>query len=278
MVSTSLSMDGVPFLWHDPNPLAFTAILRRTGVVGGRCKPVFSSEKLASQMTFEEIKRSWHFQCSNQVKSILRLEEWLSEFGKHTNLKMLWFDVKVEAENIAVMTQNLVTQLDTYTNPDLVVQFSVGTRSDAARELQRALRMFGRADLSNLISMDTLAVGAFVTKSSIPENYNGINKAVGPNSTSVQKREEDGVGCGCCANIGKPLTLTGSQSLLRNIVNFNVASRNNHFNRTRSYIRIFTWTIDDRPTMSWLVGAGVDGVITNKPKTLAQVLANRIHS
>jgi len=275
----SLSSDGVPFLWHDPNPWAPTTWLRSMGLVGGRCKPVFStSNKIASQMTFEEIKRSWYYQCSKQVKSILRLEEWLSEFGKHPNLKMLWFDIKVDDQNIPNMARKLVTLLPTYTNPDLEVKFSVGRRAGAARDLQKVLGELGRADLSHSISLDTLAVGALVTDASIRLHYDGINKASGPNGNSVQVRNSEDVGCGCCANIGFPLTITGSQSVLRRIANFNIAARNAHFNSTSSYVKIFTWTIDDRPTMEWLVGAGVDGVITNKPKLLAQVLANRNHS
>ena len=90
--------------------------------------------------------------------------------------------------------------------------------------------------------------------------------------TSLQVIEEEGVGCGCCANIGKPLTLVGSGAAFKSIVGFNVAARDEHFNRTGSYVKIFTYTVDDAPTMEWLVRR-VDGVITNKPKILAQIVA-----
>ena len=44
--------------------------------------------------------------------------------------------------------------------------------------------------------------------------------------------------------------------------------------QTGSYVRVFTWTIDDKPTMEWLIRVGVDGIISNKPKLLASVWAN----
>ena len=43
------------------------------GLIGGKCKPVFSSTKAASTMTFAEIKGSWHFQCDSQVRLELKL-------------------------------------------------------------------------------------------------------------------------------------------------------------------------------------------------------------
>ena len=50
----------------------------------------------------------------------------MSEFGKHPNLKMLWFDVKVEEANITKMIQRLVTLLESYTNPGTVLACSLG--------------------------------------------------------------------------------------------------------------------------------------------------------
>ena len=49
-----------------------------------------------------------------RVQPILRLEEWLVEFGKHPNLKMLWFDVKVEATEIFAMARKLLELLSSH--------------------------------------------------------------------------------------------------------------------------------------------------------------------
>jgi glycerophosphoryl diester phosphodiesterase len=40
-------------------------------------------------------------------------------------------------------------------------------------------------------------------------------------------------------------------------------------------LAVHVWTINDRPTMEWLVDIGVDGVMTDRPTLLEQVLADR---
>ena len=42
-----------------------------------------------------------------------------------------------------------------------------------------------------------------------------------------------------------------------------------------SGLAVHVWTIDDRPTMEWLVDIGVDGIMTNHPTILETVLAER---
>ena len=37
---------------------------------------------------------------------------------------------------------------------------------------------------------------------------------------------------------------------------------------------VVSWTVNDRPTMEWLVGIGVDGLITDRPGLLRDVLAD----
>lgn len=40
-------------------------------------------------------------------------------------------------------------------------------------------------------------------------------------------------------------------------------------------LAVHVWTIDDRPTMEWLVDIGVDGIMTDRPTLLEEVLAER---
>ena len=40
-------------------------------------------------------------------------------------------------------------------------------------------------------------------------------------------------------------------------------------------LAVHVWTINDRPTMEWLLDIGVDGVMTDRPTLLEQVLAER---
>lgn len=40
-------------------------------------------------------------------------------------------------------------------------------------------------------------------------------------------------------------------------------------------LAVHVWTIDDRPTMEWLIDIGVDGIMTNRPTLLEQVLQER---
>jgi glycerophosphoryl diester phosphodiesterase len=42
-----------------------------------------------------------------------------------------------------------------------------------------------------------------------------------------------------------------------------------------SGLSVHVWTIDDRAEMEWLVDIGVDGIMTNHPTILEQVLAER---
>ena len=51
------------------------------------------------------------------MKPILTLEDWLANFGRHPNLKLLWFDVKVGDQKIDLMTERLIGLIDNYTSP-----------------------------------------------------------------------------------------------------------------------------------------------------------------
>jgi len=43
----------------------------------------------------------------------------------------------------------------------------------------------------------------------------------------------------------------------------------------RNDMQIYVWTVDDAPTMSTMIGLGVDGILTNRPKVLEKVLTER---
>ena len=43
----------------------------------------------------------------------------------------------------------------------------------------------------------------------------------------------------------------------------------------RRDLRVFVWTVDSREEMEWLVGSGVDGVITNRPGMLGDIVERR---
>ena len=67
-----------------------------------------------------------------------------------------------------------------------------------------------------------------------------------------------------------PLAINAWQGL-KDIVAYNIRWRNSHFQSTGSYIYVYVWTIDDPMQMKWLIKAGVDGIITNKPLLLENV-------
>ena len=83
--------------------------------------------------------------------------------------------------------------------------------------------------------------------------------------------------CGCCANLGLPLVVTSRWESFKSIVSFNLAQRKLYKNSSGSHVRIYTYTIDDPDQMDWLLGAGVDGIITNKPRLLAQRISLKYH-
>lgn len=70
-----------------------------------------------------------------------------------------------------------------------------------------------------------------------------------------------------------PLAINAWQGL-RNIVRYNIRWRDSHFRATGSYIYIYVWTIDNPNQMKWLIRIGVDGIITNRPHTLSNVLSS----
>ena len=81
--------------------------------------------------------------------------------------------------------------------------------------------------------------------------------------------------CGCCANIGRPILAFNKWSGLQKLVNFNVAQRNLVSRRDGNYVSIYVWTIDEPIHMEWLISSGVDGIITNNPKALAEQIVRK---
>ena len=83
--------------------------------------------------------------------------------------------------------------------------------------------------------------------------------------------------CGCCVNLGKPIIGSNRWPSLQKIVNYNVAQRNVLSKKFGSYHGIFVWTIDDPQQMEWLISSGIDGIITNQPNKLVQLVRNQTH-
>ena len=90
--------------------------------------------------------------------------------------------------------------------------------------------------------------------------------------STYQRRDDSSLDCGCCVNIGMPPLAINAWQGLRNIVRHNIRWRDSHFQATGSYIYVYVWTIDDPDHMRWLLRTGVDGIITNRPHTLSNVL------
>ena len=88
---------------------------------------------------------------------------------------------------------------------------------------------------------------------------------------SYQRQDTFGLNCGCCVNIGMPPLAINAWQGLKDIVSYNIRWRNSHFESTGSYIYVYVWTIDNPNHMKWLIKAGVDGIITNKPFLLENV-------
>ena len=56
-----------------------------------------------------------------------------------------------------------------------------------------------------------------------------------------------------------------------------MAQRNVLSKKFGSYHGIFVWTIDDPQQMEWLILSGIDGIITNQPNKLVQLVKNQTH-
>jgi glycerophosphoryl diester phosphodiesterase len=77
------------------------------------------------------------------------------------------------------------------------------------------------------------------------------------------------------------LVVASKWESFKSIVAFNLSQRNTYSRLAKSHIRIYTYTIDDPDQMDWLLEAGVDGIITNKPGLLSHRISlkyNRLRS
>lgn len=170
--------------------------------------------------------------------------------------------------------------------------------AEIGRQLQKELLKYGLAAFASKVVADTVPYTTFLTD---VHNYNGVGKALEPiskrssqsklrnittlisqpfknsqtNRQLIADAAHEAALCGCCANLGRPLLGTNRWMSLQKLVNFNVAQRNWQVQKSSYYVNVFVWTIDDPQQMDWLIQSGVDGIITNRPRTLVEQFVRR---
>jgi len=275
-VDLSVSADGQVFLWHDPSPLSLHAIARRLGyTLPGKCRPSMSFNDDASQLKWSDIRQHWFYDDLSlggyrSPSVIPTLAEWMREFAGDTRLQLIWLDVKVrESWEIVALVRALASILHQHHVPFHRIQFSTHEVAIASK-LQGELIRQGLDPFASKVVMDTVPYTSYIRD---VHHYNGINKAL----KSLVTTSTDKKICGCCVNLGKPIIGSNKWTSLQKIVNYNVAQRNVLSKKFGSYHGIFVWTIDDPQQMKWLISSGIDGIITNQPKKLVQLVRNQTH-
>lgn len=269
-VDIAISKDDVIFLWHDPNPLGLHSLARRLGfTIKGRCRPSMSINQNARELTWKQIEEFWfyddlHFAGHRSHIKIPTLKEWFNEFQNDSRLKLIWLDVKANGDSIEAMARSLSEIIPKFLAPK--IQFSANADENGVL-LQRELSRLGLIGLASRVVVDTVPLSPYIGD---VERYNAINKALKMDYISGEQMV-----CGCCANIGRPLLAFNKWSGLQKLVNFNVAERNLVSKREGNYVSIYVWTIDDPVHMEWLISSGVDGIITNNPKALAEQIVRK---
>lgn len=215
---------------------------------------MMSSNNAASELTFRQILSNWYYRDTTtgrrSPEAVPTLDAWLAEFAWHPKLKLIWLDVKVEEPHLLPLVAALLRQHTArYAIPSERLHLSVREASTAA--MLRAGLYAAGLDGSRVLS-DTVAVQLVVAD---VRPYDGVSAAL--------------AACACCANLGAPVLAGNRWPALQQIVRLNVAHRDM---LTGGRVRIYVWTIDDVDEMKWLVQAGVNGVITNRPDVLASVI------
>eukprot|EP00096_Caligus_rogercresseyi_P012434 TRINITY_DN5210_c0_g1_i1.p1 TRINITY_DN5210_c0_g1~~TRINITY_DN5210_c0_g1_i1.p1 ORF type:complete len:337 (+),score=83.92 TRINITY_DN5210_c0_g1_i1:219-1229(+) len=257
-IDLSISEDGVIFLWHDPNPWNILSLIRRLGLLLGdkHCYPRMENNKQSNTLSFYTISSSWFHVVSgnpSKVIKIVTLDEWLSIFGNNPVLDLIWFDFKDSEGSVDKFIASLRVLLKKHGINHNKIMFSTSSQSKG-RSLQAALR--GNGLPSERITVDTVSWLPFVPSWS---NYDGVSKGLAM--------------CGCCANLGSPPFAINADSALQNIVRDNVRTRELMFrSRKGPYIDVFVWTIDSPEQMKALLRLGVNGIITNRPGRLRNVI------
>lgn len=257
-LDVSVSKDNVVFLWNDPNPLDPAATARSKGVfVAGMCRPSYSTIFSARELTFNIIRENYKYVNSSGNKqdvTIPTLTEWMTAFAANTALKTILIDLKITEVSMAdFLVLHIMSQATVLGAASKMRILS------SSREMVGALQSAMARAGYNLYQVSRQHGGT------IAGVHFGYDSTVNFDPVTEAQAE-----CYDIVSLGQ----TASSNGWREYQNIVVRQVSKQSAVTGSYTGLYTWKINQVEKMSWLMCAGVNGIVTDSIETLAS-LQNR---
>lgn len=257
----SVSKDNVVFLWNDPNPLDPAATARSKGVfVAGMCRPSFSTIFSARELTFNIIRENYKYvdsSGSQQDVALSTLTEWMTAFAANTALKTIIIDLKIAEVGMADFLVLHIMSAAT-----ILAAASKIRIMSSSKEMVGALQSAMARNGYNLYQVSRQHGGTIA----------GLH--FGYDSTaSFDPVTEAQTECYDTVSLGQ----TASSNGWREYQNIVLRQITKQAAVTGSFTGLHAWRINLIEKMSWLMCAGVNGIMTDSIATLAS-LHNRRES
>lgn len=167
-------------------------------------------------------------------------------------------DVAPNDFRIPTLREILETFPDTFLN--IEIKRTAPRTTPYEREVARLLEEYGRPDDVIVVAFNDAAVEKFKAHAPAVDTAVGTGGAAG--FTTSSRGRAPGVQIPEHVALQVPITYQGIQVVTADFV------RDAHAND----LAVHVWTINDRETMEWLLDIGVDGIMTDRPTLLEDVL------
>ena len=264
----SLTRDRKIVLWNDWNINSTTAMIRhKKGLEAGKFRPYGPSleglrwGKKISELDFAEFTNQYGYKdkitntkANAKIPTLHDLIEWAT---KQDKLKLLLLKLRVPADEIhlaSVMLEEIRRTIDSI-YPPLRFQFLILIPHKEVLKLAR--NQFDKF----LFSFDFELFPAEII------NYHRFTTI--PIAMRFKNR---------FSSIGFPIYSNPMDNstqdpwlIYKYILTLDFKIRDNYYKSTSNYIKIFSWTFNEKKKIKCLINLGVDGIITDKPKMLRKI-------
>lgn len=225
--------------------------------VRGTCRPAFNTLLGTRDIVFSQIRKDYIYLNSsgtNQEATIPTLYEWMDAFAANTALQLIILDLKIAEISLA---DYLVTHIMTKATALGVASKMRLVSGDFAMTgaLQSAL---SRAGYSINLAAQTFGgtAGSIHIGYDIAANFDAVTTA---------KTE-----CYGLASIGQTTSTNGWREY-QSIIDRMVKKRDELVTAGGNYIPVIGWRISKIEKVAWMMCAGVDGIMTDNIKDVADL-------
>lgn len=260
-IDLSMTKDNKVVLWHDWNPDDLTSIARQAGlepdvkyrpfvpVAGNKRKPV-------PKLTLEELRTYYGYAVKAGYPEKLNayiptFREYMEWAVRQEKLKFTFLDVKTPSDEkhlIPVMLQKISDVVNEF-KPNFNIVFMTPERKilEAMKEVQP----------ENNYTLDSeLPMGIVID----PPEFSAVQMAVDYHNTY--------------ASAGRPTILQlGPWTTYRRQIKYDIKLRKKHNSTTNKPVKkLIGWTINRRREMKCLLRMGINGIVTDRPDRLRNIL------